>query len=423
MSRSEQIRQDTADDSSAVKNPYFSGKLLISSCLDRRYLSYTNLPLAWFPGDQVENLGTSRAEFWAGAKLTWSILARVDGETYNLFGVEFPESKTQNCTVVSAEYTASHTMFTVDAGNARFLLDFLSPVNPKDYLRQSLPFSYLTVSVVGTLDGKSTSVQIYSDIDDSWNGQNLRDWDQTSEWKLTSKSTTSMWQISHVGAKQYAQGGPNGDMALWGSVVYATKPYGSSKLTTAAGQSSAVRSTFVSSGELSSLPTTPAWAKEGVTAFAHDLGSVESPTNVTFALGYTRDCDLEYMGNCRVGYYRSSYNDAESAAAFFLDDYPTAQQQSLDIDSKIESQAQSAAGQSYADIVTLSTRQTLGGLDLTIPGNTMDVNDFMIFIKEISSDGNVNTMVSRFLIVKVSSRISIADCCRMLFILLFRSCM
>lgn len=337
----------------------------------------------------------SRAEFWTGAKLTWSVLARVDGTTYNLFGVGTPEANTQSCTVVSAEYTATHTKFVVDAGDAQFLLDFLSPVNPKDYLRQSLPFSYLTVSVIGVLNGVPANVQIYSDIDDSWNGQNLVLWDQQSEWKLTNQGSTSVWLINHVGGKQYEQGGPNSDMALWGSVAYATKSNGTSKLTTAAGQSSAVRSTFVSKGDLSSLGDTPAWAKQGVTAFAHDLGVVNHRASVTFALGYTRDCDLEYLGSCRMGYYRSKY-DPISAATFCLDDYETAQQQSLDMDSSIQKQAMNAAGQKYADIVALSTRQTFGAMDLTIPGNTMDTNDFMVFMKEISSDGNVNTVVSFF---------------------------
>lgn len=67
---------------------------------------------------------------------------------------------------------------------------------------------------------------------------------------------------------------------------------------------------------------------------------------------------------------------------------------------KLKAKAKSTANQNYASIVTLSTRQTFGGLDLTIPGDTMDINDFMVFMKEISSDGNVNTMVSKFLNAK-----------------------
>lgn len=65
------------------------------------------------------------------------------------------------------------------------------------------------------------------------------------------------------------------------------------------------------------------------------------------------------------------------------------------MDALVESRALSAANQNYSDIVTLSARQTLGALDLTIPTDTLDTTQHMIFLKEISSDGNVNTMVSR----------------------------
>jgi hypothetical protein len=342
----------------------------------------------------VDNLASSRAQFWTGAPLTWSVLARIDGATYNLFGVKIPESNTLSCTVVSAEYTATRTIFVVDAGDAQFRLEFLSPVNPKDYLRQSMPFSYLAVSVIGVLNGKPASVQIYSDIDDSWNGQNLDLWDQVSAWTLNTQGSAAVWQINHVGATRYAEGGPNGDMALWGSVVYASQPSGSAKFTMAAGQLSKLRSYFVSNGDLSSLGPNPNWAKKSVTAFAHDLGVVGSHQSVTFALGYTRNCDVEYLGDCHVGYYKSTYNDTASAAVAFLNDYATAEKQAVDMDSNINDTAVSAAGKNYADIVALSTRQAFGAMDLTIPGNTLDTDDFMVFMKEIFSDGNVNTMVT-----------------------------
>lgn len=89
----------------------------------------------------------------------------MDGSIYNLFGIAAPENGTQSGSVVSASYTASHTSFVVNAGDAQFLLDFFSPVEPKDYVRQSLPFSYLTVGVLGVANGNPASIQLYSDID------------------------------------------------------------------------------------------------------------------------------------------------------------------------------------------------------------------------------------------------------------------
>jgi hypothetical protein len=139
--------------------------------------------------------------------------------------------------------------------------------------------------------------------------------------------------------------------------------------------------TTVSNGDLSSQGPNPDWAKESVIAFAHDLRTVGSLQSVTFALGYAGDCDLEYLGNCRVGYYKSKYKDTFSAAVAFLNDYAMAEKQAVDMDSNIHDKAMSAAGQNYADIVALSTRQILGGMDLTITGNTLDTDDFMVFLK------------------------------------------
>ncbi|TIA16481.1 CBD9-like protein [Aureobasidium pullulans] len=109
----------------AVRNPYLS---------------------AWLPGDQVAKLPTAQPQFWYGSNLGWSVLANVDRQTYNLFGVSRPAVNTKAATVVKASFTSTHSIFVVTAGNAQFTLDFFSPVSPKDYVRQSLPFSYLSIT-------------------------------------------------------------------------------------------------------------------------------------------------------------------------------------------------------------------------------------------------------------------------------------
>lgn len=104
----------------AVRNPYLS---------------------TWIPGGLVENLPSSSPQFWAGNDLTWGIIARVDGTTYNLFGITEKVRGTSNAPVVSASYTSTHSTFTLAAGTATFKLDFFTPVSPSNYIRQSLPFS------------------------------------------------------------------------------------------------------------------------------------------------------------------------------------------------------------------------------------------------------------------------------------------
>ena len=84
-----------------------------------------------------------------------------------------------------------------------------------------------------------------------------------------------------------------------------------------------------------------------------------------------------------------------------MNDYATAETQANEMDSNLHDKVVIAAGQNYADIVALSTRQTFGAMDLTIPSDTLDTDDFMVFMKEISSDGNVNTMVTTAEMIKV----------------------
>ena len=136
----------------------------------------------------------------------------------------------------------------------------------------------------------------------------------------------------------------------------------------------------------------PPWTAGGVVALAHDLGTVSTGTSVTFAVGYVRQKAVNYLGNARTAYYRATYHDTPAAVTHFLDDYPAAQTESQRLDTSLAGKASAAAGTNYSDILALSTRQAYGALDLTIPNDSLDTNDTMAFLKEISSDGNVNTV-------------------------------
>lgn len=151
-----------------------------------------------------------------------------------------------------------------------------------------------------------------------------------------------------------------------------------------------MRKGFASQGSLTGAM--PAWAKDGVVGIAHDLGSVKEEKAVTFAIGYVREQAINYMGTAYTGYYRAQYPKTISAVSYFLDDFSDAQTESLTVDSLMSSKAAEVAGTNHSDIVTLSLRQAYGGIDLVIPNDTLDTNETLGFIKEISSDGNVNTV-------------------------------
>src|SRR5205814_641170 len=192
----------------------------------------------------VATLPSSQAQFWRNdppRSLGWSVAARVDGTAYNLFGGPKAENGTQSASVIAAEYTSTHTIFTLTAGNAQFKLDFLSPVSPTDYVRQSLPFGYLTVHASG-INGKAPNIQVYSDIDGLWTGQ-----DSSTNIKFNTSCDTSIYQLRTTGATEFQE---LNDMALWGTAVYASRPCNGSKLSVASGPFSSVRSQFVKNGKL-----------------------------------------------------------------------------------------------------------------------------------------------------------------------------
>ena len=157
-----------------------------------------------------------------------------------------------------------------------------------------------------------------------------------------------------------------------------------------AGDRTILRGNFANQGSLTGA--VPAWTPGGVVGIAHDLGQVKEEKAVTFAIGYVREQAINYLGSPYTGYYRAEYPDTLSAVSYFLDDFQDAQNESLTVDSMIARKATEVAGTNYSDIVTLSLRQAYGGIDLVIPNDTLDSNATMAFIKEISSDGNVNTV-------------------------------
>ncbi|OJJ39889.1 hypothetical protein ASPWEDRAFT_49741 [Aspergillus wentii DTO 134E9] len=344
----------------AVRNPYLS---------------------VWLPGDSASDLPSSSPKFWSGGDLTWSVIARVDGQAYNLFGVSSSLDNSKAATVTGASFTSTHSTFTLEAGSRTFTLDFLSPVSPKNLLRQSLPFAYLTISVSGASDG--SSVQIYSDIDSSWTGQ-----PDNSKWHITTNDTTSIYHLGPVNGATFSQTDPG--QALWGETAYATRPSNQSNLTSASGPLSSIRSQFVSNGALSNSHAE--WTSDGVAGFAHDLGKVTDKTSVTFAIGHVRERVIDYVGNAQAGYYWAKYPGTVQVASHFLDDYAGAASESTALDNLIQTGGEDAYGSNYSGILALSLRQVFGGIEVTIPHDSLDTSNPSAFIKEISSNGNINTV-------------------------------
>ncbi|KAI9741002.1 MAG: hypothetical protein M1834_002713 [Cirrosporium novae-zelandiae] len=341
----------------AVRSPYLSVK-------------------AWVPGNKAGAFPEAQAEFWNGRPLGWTVIARVKDTAYSLFG---KPGVGETATLNSAEYTSTHSIFILSAGSATFTLDFFSPVSPHNLVRQSLPFSYLTVCV--NYQG-SGNVQIYSDIDGSWAGPTASHY-----YYFQAPKNTSYYEVAPRNKRFWEEGD---EMSLWGQAVYGTRPYDGSEVTSQVGSGSMVRDQFAKYGELKG--THADWDDgNSVLGFSHNLGNIKDQKSVTFAVGHERNYSINYLGEPQTGYYRATYPDVPSSLAHFLDDYDDAYTEAVEFDNAVDTKA-SQISEHYSNIVTLSVRQSFGSMEFTIPENTHNTKDAMAFMKEISSDGNVNTL-------------------------------
>lgn len=73
--------------------------------------------------------------------------------------------------------------------------------------------------------------------------------------------------------------------------------------------------------------------------------------------------------------------------AHFYNDYSDAKSLASEFDFKVSKDSEAAGGSDYASLTTLAARQAFGAIEFT---NTP--TDVLVFMKEISSNGNINTV-------------------------------
>lgn len=203
------------------------------------------------------------------------------------------------------------------------------------------------------------------------------------------------------------------DNAEWGHWYWATND--GNNMTYQSGPDVDVRNAFSTNGKLGNSQDTNYRAISDnwpVFAFAVDLGSVDSsPVGTLFSIGLAQTDAVQYafktgmapvpslwtsyfsddlaavctlFCSCRVG---TNLNSSSFQLNFFHNDYSEASSLSSQLDDKIARDSIAAAGQDYLTITSLSARQAFGAIQLC---GTSD--KYYLFLKEISSNGNMNTV-------------------------------
>jgi hypothetical protein len=343
----------------AVRDPYVSA-----------WLCATELAGTWATG-------------WDGSPMSVCGLARIDGRTYVWCGdPQLAGGGAGRMTQTSLEVTPTRSIFTVEGGGVRLVVEWLSPVEPGDRRLQSVPLALITVTASAT-DEMTHKVEVCCDVTGEW-----ASWIDTDKitW-ATSETTARHWAVQLAREVPFTE---RNEMAAWGSATFSTLP--GLGTTYQAGESATVRAAFASAGKLDNTADTRFRAVNDATpvfALASDLGEVaNNAALVHWSVGHFEAPAIEYMGQPLDPLWKAYWPTWEAVVDDFLAGASAARSRAASFDAQLTAAAQQAGGSGYAALCALALRQAYGACQLVIGPN----GEPWAFLKEISSDDDVSTV-------------------------------
>ncbi|MFC1418994.1 glutaminase family protein [Streptacidiphilus cavernicola] len=340
----------------------------------------------WMPAD---NLAGTWPSFWTGRTTAMTGIATIDGVPFLFLGApNITGHVLRGMSQRKLTLTATRSQYVFEGGGVELTLTFLSPVEPGDLRRQSVPLSYLTADVSST-DGRAHDVGLYFDISGEWahgdSGTKIG-WNQE---QISGPGSTAVTALS-FGPSAPGVLAENGDMASWGTVVWSAG--NRSGLSWQIGADTAVRPAFLANGKLGDTADAnqPRAISDNwpVFAFHFDLGSVRRTTeSAVLSVGHVREPAVSYLGTPLPPLWRSYWSSWQAMAGFFHGEARAAQTRTAALDRRIQQEATAVGGAKYAALCALALRQAFAGTELV----SRDGKPWA-FLKEISSDGNVSTI-------------------------------
>ncbi|KAH9022178.1 hypothetical protein EDB85DRAFT_382728 [Lactarius pseudohatsudake] len=329
---------------------------------------------------------------------------RVDNITYSFLGGSPRVNGRVNLT--NTVITPTQTKLTAQAGPMQFNLTFLNPIEPGDWVKQSIPFSYLSLTAE-TLDGAAHAVQVYSDVSGEWLSG---DRDHEIRWNTTGLDGDSV--ICHTAKLQNpAVFNEIKTQAEWGTLYYAMKA--GENLTWTAGPDDYSRGSFQVNGTLNNQ--TDQYFRSinsnyPIFGIARDLGTIQATQDpIVWTIGFTMDPAIQYTDpftdtpRQRSLFYKTQYPKDKSLIPGFLDDFPQALLRAQQLDLKILNDSATISG-ALGDLVSLATAQVYGSIQLTVgldASGNFNQSDVMAFMKNIGGSypnrvNAVETLYSAF---------------------------
>ncbi|VDC04721.1 unnamed protein product [Peniophora sp. CBMAI 1063] len=300
--------------------------------------------------------------------------------------------------------TPTRSIFTYQAGPVEVNVTFLSPIEPGNMTKQSIPAVYVSLDVQAT-DGASHDVQVYTDITAEWVSGNHS---QEVIWSTNTTDTAIVYHSVYAANQLLYQ--EVGAQSAWGAIHYAASR--TSNVAYRTGSDVSTRGQFINTTTLNNTQDilyrniTDSYPVFG---FAHDLGVIgETAGSLVWAVANIRDSpstgshiytDLSGQEQTRSLFYRSQYTDDTTLLRDFIADFPKALNRSLVLDERIMQAAMSVGGANYSDILCLATRQAYSGIEITVGLNATDgsvnASDVLAFYKDTGiPDEHGNTQVN-----------------------------
>ncbi|EPS95242.1 hypothetical protein FOMPIDRAFT_1054402 [Fomitopsis schrenkii] len=330
--------------------------------------------------------------FWNTNNLGWICYIRVDKQTYTLWGNNNLPSSVgiKQGNLIETELTITRTIQVIQAGlEMNVTVTFLSPIDPSDLLRQSLPFSYIAVEFEST-DGRSHDIQLYADISGEWASGNRS---LEMEWSTPTQIDGILYhqlQVTQsVPFEEYRQQATDGSayhaMALVEGISWQTCA------------DVVCRTEFATNGTLDSSKNN--MTSRGITVdfpvfpIAVDLGNVTtSAAPIVWAVGYVRDPSISYALGGQTEqlrpYYTTQYGTITDALSFFILDFNNSLSKAEALDAQVREEATKVSpdGKLF-DMLSLATRQVFSSLEITAPRQPGD--EIRIFMKDMGMSGRV----------------------------------
>ncbi|KAL9005276.1 MAG: hypothetical protein Q9188_001945 [Gyalolechia gomerana] len=345
--------------------------------------------------------------FWTGERVGFSIMATLPGtnQVYPLLGrahdslslVSSPAYNVSFPTYLGAQFDASTTNFSylvpapAESKSSRpveLTLSFLSPITPTSTLRQSIPASYLTVQVKGDFN-----VNIYVDINGQWVSGNRASrivWEMAERQLGDTDKGLKTWKIRRETELLLSE---QRDQAEWGTLHF-TAP---SDLRHEAGTSGLIRPRFARTGTLQNEIDEEfrgIMDEEPIFAFAktfHLNSSTSTSDSVMFSFALIQNPVTQFASARGLTLMRplwaSWFSSVEALLDFHYLDYNSAATLATNYSAQLAIDAYKSGSDDYVDVVALTARQVLGA---TVFSGTPD--DPILFMKEISSNGNFQTI-------------------------------